>query len=454
MTRLDLQDPGDARLVAWIERELDGTVVSLDRQTRWRPAWFVEVDRGGTTQSLYVRGRRGGGFTELVPFHQEAAVQQVLHEHGIPVAKVHGVVDDPEAIVMDRLPGQDDVELASDHDREQVFDQYIDALARMHEIPLAAFAAIGLRIPEGPEETALGLYAPCEAIYRAAKSQPDPMVEFVLRWLHRNVPMHRTRRAFVTGDSGQFMFDGPQLTGLIDFEMVHVGDPLAEFGGLRVRNRSEKSDDVVDLARRYEARTGDVIDKASVEYHTAGYTLMTPLLYWRTVHHPVKEDDYVAFFSWYVVLARWACEAIAEVIGAPLDPIEPPAGATTPAGVAFHHQVASLDEWPDGDEFTNYRRSCAQSLAVYLQHRDEFGAGIEAQDLEETAALIGHRPDPSTATGELEQFVLSAGPEHDVALVQYFHRWQQRREFLLRATGPSAFLVDSHIVPVPGLRGS
>ena len=34
----------DARVVAWLEAELGGNVVSWERQPRWRPMWFVDIE--------------------------------------------------------------------------------------------------------------------------------------------------------------------------------------------------------------------------------------------------------------------------------------------------------------------------------------------------------------------------------------------------------------------------
>ena len=129
----------------------------------------------------------------------------------------------------------------------------------------------------------------------------------------------------------------------------------------------------------------------------------------------------------------------------------PPDGCVGSPPKAHRQLVASLEEWPDGEQFTNYRRACAQSLARYLQHRDEFGAALEAQDLDEVAELLGHRPDAwTTAEAELEEFVLAAGPEHDVPLLQFFYRWQRRQEFMLRDAGPSSFAVARRRQTVAG----
>ena len=39
-------DPNTARVIAWLESELGGRVVQVERQPRWRPVWFVEFERG------------------------------------------------------------------------------------------------------------------------------------------------------------------------------------------------------------------------------------------------------------------------------------------------------------------------------------------------------------------------------------------------------------------------
>ena len=35
-------EAAEARIVAWLEARL-GAVVRIERQPRWRPAWFVDV---------------------------------------------------------------------------------------------------------------------------------------------------------------------------------------------------------------------------------------------------------------------------------------------------------------------------------------------------------------------------------------------------------------------------
>ena len=119
----------DQKVRAWLERELGGTVVAFDRQPRWRPAWFADVSRDGRLHRYYVRGSRGGNFLEMITLAQEADVNRVLLKHGVPVPAVHGMIDDPPAIVMDRLPGRANLATAVD-DAER--DAVLDAVHRGH----------------------------------------------------------------------------------------------------------------------------------------------------------------------------------------------------------------------------------------------------------------------------------------------------------------------------------
>ena len=86
----------NAKVIAWLEKLLDGKVVSWTRQPRWRPMWFVDIDRAGTVERVVVRGERSD--TPLVfPLEHEMLFQQQLYDHGIPVPEVYGWCEDPRA---------------------------------------------------------------------------------------------------------------------------------------------------------------------------------------------------------------------------------------------------------------------------------------------------------------------------------------------------------------------
>jgi aminoglycoside phosphotransferase (APT) family kinase protein len=429
----------DEKVSSWLERELGGTVVELERQERWRAAWFADVSRNGSVHRYYVRGSRGGNFRELITLQQEADVNRVLRAHGVPVPRVYGMIDDPPAIVMDRLPGRVNLATADDDaERDAVLDQYIESMGRMHAIDVAEFEAIGLPVPADNRGAALNLYATGEANYRKAKSAPSPMIEFMWGWLQRNVPVGRERRALIQADSAQFLYEDGTLTGLLDFEAAYVGDPVAEFAAMRSRDCAEPLGDIGRIARKYEAATGDLIDKKAVEFHTAGWSLMTPFQWEDSVRNPVAGDSWLEYFTWVVGCGRWALEAIAQVTDAPLDVIESPDEGSSSSywDGSYKNLMSTLDEWPTGSEFENFRAEGARALGRFVEHVHAFGRELELAALHEISDLVGIRQsDLGSAERSLEELVMTASPDCDVALVQYFHRWTQRQQFLIRGTG-------------------
>jgi hypothetical protein len=308
----------------------------------------------------------------------------------------------------------------------------------MHAIDLEEFGAIGLLVPPDNHHAALNLYATGEANYRKAKSAPSPMIEFMWGWLQRNVPIGREKRALIQADAAQFLYEGADLTGLIDFEAAYVGDPVAEFAAMRSRDCSEPLGDIGRIARKYEAATGDRIEKNAVEFHTAGWSLMTPFQWEDSVRNPVAGDSWLEYFTWVVGCGRWALEAIAQVVGAPLEAVEGPnEGSSSPYWDGSYKNLMSIvDEWPIGNDFENFRAEGARALTRFVEHVHIFGRELEQETLREISVLVGKRQsDLAEAERSLEEFVRTASPDCDVLLVQYFHRWTQRQQFLIRGTG-------------------
>jgi aminoglycoside phosphotransferase (APT) family kinase protein len=429
----------DDKVRAWLERELGGSVVAFERQKRWRAAWFADLSLDGSVRRFYIRGSRGGNFREMITLEQEADVNRVLLKHGVPVPVVHGMIDDPPAIVMDCLPGRVNLATAvDDAERDTVLDQYIEAMCRMHAIDVAEFGAIGLPVPADNRGAALNLYTKGEANFRAAKSAPSPMIEFMWRWLQRNVPAGRDQIALIQADSAQFLYENRAITGLIDFEAAYVGDPVAEFAAMRSRDCEEPLGDIGRIARKYETATGDRIDKNAVEFHTAGWSVMTPFQWEDSVRNPAPGDSWLEYFTWLVGCGRWALEAIAQVVGASLEVLDKPSEGASASywDAAYKNLMAVLDEWPTGNEFESSRADSARAVTRFAEHVHVFGRELEAVAVEEISEIVGTRqPDLTTAEAALEAFVLNASPDSDAALVQYFHRWTQRQQFLIEGTG-------------------
>jgi hypothetical protein len=44
---------------AWVERTLGGRILRYERVPRWRPAFDLELERGGAVLAVHFRGERG-----------------------------------------------------------------------------------------------------------------------------------------------------------------------------------------------------------------------------------------------------------------------------------------------------------------------------------------------------------------------------------------------------------
>ncbi len=437
----------DAGLVRWVERELRGTVTRITRIARWRPAWDIDVEVGGRVVALHARGEREASM--LMPFRiaDEVVVHDLLEAHGLPVPHAYGICEDPRTLVMDRLPGHVEMSFAaSDAERERLIDEYLELLARAYEIPVPAAVAAGLDVPADDAATALGYFRRIEAEYDPLmEAQPvDPMVAFFRRWLAEHVPPGRHGQArFVLYDAFQFMFADGRVTGLLDFELAHVGDPMMDLAALRVRDTIKSIGDLAWLAARYERVTGITVDHDVVEFHCVLYNVLSVISTRPALAVPAPGTDWLSYLAWYTNGARWAFEVIAEMRGYELAPVAIPEPRPTRHAPAIRHLVDGLRTAGVGagspTTGVTYERVALGKLANHLRRIDEVGPAFDDAALSDLAEALGRRPDPDEADAALVDLVLHAGPEREEELVRLLDARAQRMQLTLAS--PSSRMV-------------
>jgi len=429
----------EAQIQAWIEERLQGKVLSMERQARWRPCWYVDFEAKSSKarKQLYVRGRRAQAELLFFPLAHEAEVFRVLHEAGIPSPVVYGLCPDPEAIVMDKMPGRANLATAeSKAEQESVLLDYMDVLARMHAIPPERFAGAGLTIPTNAAELAFGLFDRFQKIQVANKRRPAPEVMFVMSWLRRNTPTHRTRPAFICADSGQFLFENGKVTSVLDMELGHIGDPCMDLSSLLLRNMTEPLGDLVPGFKRYAEIAGP-IDWDVVMYYLTLWGIMTPMVTLHLSQDPPPELDHLYNDEQTIILTRVPLESMAQILKVKLDPMPAPFKQTGQGGsVALQAALKALrgalaDVQPT-EAFMQYRRNCASEVADYLGILVEQEGQVLAQEREEAAKLLGRDiADEQERNAALEQLAVNAGPDRDEELLRFFYRRIGRREALM-----------------------
>jgi aminoglycoside phosphotransferase (APT) family kinase protein len=337
----EVEEPRDEttqKVVRWLEANVGGRLLEIEPQARWRPVWFAEIEREGERLSLCVRGDRldaSHGFS----LEHEMEFQEQLFAHGIPVPKVWGWCDDPRAYVMDRIDGVEHFQGASDAERDAVMDEYMRALARMHVLDIEPFVRAGIMRAERPEDSGkLGMQI-YEKSYRAGKKRPDPHLEFCLAWLKRNPVGPPIRETPIVWDSGQLMHRDGRLQAMVDLELGHIGDPMMDLAGFRMRTSVLNFGDFDRLYRVYEEARGEPVDLQAIQHHHFAFTLSNQLAFHSALAEPPAGSDYMTNMQWCAETNIYSMEALAEILDIELEEVPLPEPRVSTAAVGHAHLV-------------------------------------------------------------------------------------------------------------------
>lgn len=213
----------------------------------------------------------------------EFRVYQALQGSGVPVPEVFWLEDDPQWLersffVMARLPGEASPQrlLATNFDgkADDVAQQKIDSLARIHAIDWQALGLDFLGIPESTAACSSREIDRWESIMREQALEPQPALELGIAWLRAHMPVAQ-KIALVHADyrTGNFLVDHGRITGVLDWEMVHLGDPMEDVAWVCLRSWRWAGDARMgglfsreDFYRRYAKASGLTVDADAVRF--------------------------------------------------------------------------------------------------------------------------------------------------------------------------------------------
>ena len=203
----------------------------------------------------------------------EAASLRTAAAAGMPVPAVLCASDNPSALgygylISARVPGETIprrvLRSATPDARQRLLTQCATALAALH-------AADPESVPGLPAQDQLVQWPS----WLNAFGQPSAVFEVALRWLlnHRPAP---GRTVIVHGDFrlGNLMVDDSGLAAVLDWELVHRGDPLEDLGWFCVRAWRFGEDaraagglgSVEDLISGYERAGGAAVDRDALRW--------------------------------------------------------------------------------------------------------------------------------------------------------------------------------------------
>jgi aminoglycoside phosphotransferase (APT) family kinase protein len=423
-------------LAAWIEAHI-GQVVRLERQGRWRPAWFVDARKDGKLLRLYVRGARADAVVQPQPLKFECDVFKMFYENGVKVPHIYGFIEALPAIVMSLEPGQPDLSKADPRQREAVSTQLVDQMILMHRSPPDPMEKAGAPRPSNAEALGLAYYRRIEPLYLATKCRPEPAIEFLRGWINRNNPEQPNIAYPITVDAGQFIFEGDALTAMLDFEFAALGDYHVDLAALRLRSFIEDVGDLNAMYRRYAERSGLTVDYHRLRYHTVVKGVLPPM----HMAGPLGAGtaaDYAQYMCWNVTWLRIAFESIAEINGWDLGASHPLPAPDTPKRFDIVGQLldAELSQETFADDIAAYLSRRRLRLLRFQRNAARHGEELERRYVADAATLLGCDPKGwAEADAQLERRAIETDGRDDEPFVRLF--WCQLKGQSLLLADPS-----------------
>ena len=276
-----------------------------------REAWDITITTGAEERHLILLRSSAERVLALEKdIDVEAAAMMKAREAGVPAPELHDHGDGALGqayLLMERLDGEtiprrllrDDAYAKA---RPGLARRFGEVLARLHQVD-------PVTIPGLPQVDAL---AQLKELYQAF-AEPRPALEIGLRWLSENEPAP-VPDTLVHGDfrTGNLMISRQGLTGVLDWELTHRGDPRQDLGWLCTKAWRFGSPEPVggfgrreDLMAGYADGGGTPPDEQTQRWWELYGTVRWGLLCRRQAERYLAEGDPSIE---YAVLGRRVCE--------------------------------------------------------------------------------------------------------------------------------------------------
>lgn len=403
-------------IVTWIDSVTGGRVTTSKQiPAGGRLGWFVDVETPDGPRALFLQSGRGIGDapSSFRGFEIEAEVYRALEPLGIPVPRVWGVDPSLDVLLVDRVHGKVWFHPPADPEEQiSVAQDFVRHLATWHRI-----GADALDLPSfGPVKTwrehQLDQLANSERLVASLSKgvRPDPLVTRSMEWLRANVPTADGPVVLVQGDTGpgNFLYEAGKVTGIIDWELAHLGDPMDDIAWLSWRATQHGFTHFPDRIREYEQHSGITVDPERVRYYRLNaFARLGP---WFAIpsmgrHRAVgldsgepaevnrTADGSALILS--ILHRRMRLDATCDAMGLdrpPREVDEAPEPAHSPMYDRILEQLRAMVPRIEDRTAANSAKSVARQLK-YLRELDRNGELFGRQELDDLGSLLGRVPD-------------------------------------------------------------
>jgi len=444
---IDLTPP----LRAWVEAAVGAPVVRAERHFAGasRHAWSLDVGAGEQARAVFLLCDKADGNGSA----RDAAVLRALADTPVPVPEVVAFDQEQSALLLERIPGRSDFPAVDrESEREPTARHLMELTGKLHALDVKSLEIPHLTLPSRPEDCARTSLAQARAAQQTLGSAADPFFGFALDWLEDHVPKDVSRYSLVHSDMGpgNFLFEAGRVTGIVDWEVAHYGDPMEDLAAIAVRDMVTPVGHLPTRFQEYFESTGCAVDLARVHYYRALVLVRNSLMIGLGLAHPPLGFDVVEMTMYQTLLTRAAALVLCDNLA--ID--RPSSGASLPRADV----EAPLEEMR-GPFLATLRRDLVQTVSPglddpeaargcarvergleFLEHEHRVGTDLDRRENEDLAALLG-RGDRSHPESEraLRAVIAEAGVREldRVPFAHYFarrfHRLAERRRPLMGA---------------------
>jgi len=177
------------------------------------------------------------------------------------------------SIVMERLPGKANaVDFLNSTDissNRLLTEDLAQVVAQLHDVRWDARAFDPSLEGLSPKAVAALQVEHWFQTFEAQRMEPNPVMASLFGWLRRQLPEPQ-RICLVHGDlrPGNFLYEHGRVTGLLDWEMAHLGDPIEDLGWIyRPFWSPERFVSLREFVALYSQMTGQQVAWANVLYY-------------------------------------------------------------------------------------------------------------------------------------------------------------------------------------------
>ena len=243
---------------------------------------------GSDTEELILRLGPDYGLFAPYSADPQALAMRSLEGSAVPLPRAYWSSDDPAVfgapfLFCEKVSGEAVVPWVSANEpglekgyRKQLAAEFIDVLAALHRVPWQDKPIAALAGGITAESAALVNVEYWEAQIGRWAMRSYPLAEWGIRWLKAHCPVAQ-RVAIVHGDyrTGNFLEVGGHITSILDWELVHLGDPHEDLGWASLPMYMGGSKLISRLAEpdwfysRYSQKVGFEVSMESVRFYQA-----------------------------------------------------------------------------------------------------------------------------------------------------------------------------------------